>query len=124
MSEGDEVLAESITLTPQPQVSLTIEDQSTGYVVAMIGGRGAKEASRTLNRATSTVRQPGSTFKVLSTYAPAIDAAGITLASVYNDAPFTYESAVPSPYVHEAYTGSPASEVRYTVVFSLGCIPT
>ncbi|MBQ6887435.1 MAG: transglycosylase domain-containing protein [Lachnospiraceae bacterium] len=87
---GDEVFAETISLTPQPQVSLTIEDQSTGYVVALVGGRGAKEGSRTLNRATDTVRQPGSTFKVLAAYAPAFDSAGLTLATVINDAPFNY----------------------------------
>ena len=40
MSEGDQVDGERISLTPQPQVSITVEEQSTGYVVAMIGGRG------------------------------------------------------------------------------------
>ena len=49
MEPGEEVYGENITLTPQPQVSIVIEDQSTGYVVAMVGGRGQKEASRTLN---------------------------------------------------------------------------
>lgn len=63
MSEGDTVEGEKITLTPQPQVSITIEDQATGYIVAMVGGRGQKEASRTLNRAYTTTRQPGSTLK-------------------------------------------------------------
>ena len=89
---GDEVFAETISLTPQPQVSLTVEDQSTGYVVALVGGRGAKEGSRTLNRATDVTRQPGSTFKVVAAYAPAFDSAGLTLATVINDAPFNYEN--------------------------------
>ena len=95
MSEGDKVDGENVSLVIQPQVSLVVEDQATGYVVAMIGGRGAKSASRTLNRATNTVRQPGSTFKVLSTYAPALDSAGQTLASVQNDAPFSYANGKP-----------------------------
>lgn len=95
MEEGDKVDGERITLTPQPQVSITVEDQSTGYVVAMVGGRGTKEASRTLNRATNTTRQPGSTFKVLSTYAPALDSAGLTLADVQNDAPYNYANGRP-----------------------------
>lgn len=86
----DEILGEKINLVPQPQVSITIEEQSTGYIVAMVGGRGQKTASRTLNRATDTYRQPGSTYKVLSTYAPGIDSAGLTLATVFNDAPFAY----------------------------------
>ncbi len=95
MNYDDEVEAEKISITPQPQISLTVEDQSTGNVVAMIGGRGTKEASRTLNRATSTVRQPGSTFKILSTYAPAFDSAGLTLATVLTDQPFNYQDGTP-----------------------------
>lgn len=92
LQEGDEEYAESIYLTPQPQVSITIIDQHTGYVAAMVGGRGAKEGSRTLNRAYNATRQAGSTFKVLSTYAPALDSAGLTLATVFNDAPFHYDT--------------------------------
>ncbi len=95
MAEGDKVDGERVTLTPQPQVSLTVQDQSTGNVVAMIGGRGTKEASRTLNRATDSTRQPGSLFKILATYAPALDTAGLTLASVQNDAEYNYVDGRP-----------------------------
>lgn len=95
LEDGDEILAESIELTPQPQISLTIADQSTGHVVAMIGGRGVKDKSRTLNRATSTTRSPGSTFKVLASFGPAIDSGGFTLATTVNDAPFVYYDGTP-----------------------------
>ncbi len=106
MSSTDKVEGESINLTPQPQVSLTVEDHTTGYVVAMVGGRGSKTASRTLNRATDAVRQPGSTFKVLSTYAPALDNAGMTLATVLNDAPFNYPDGRPvNNWYGESYRG-------------------
>jgi len=107
LKEGDEVASEKIEITPQPQVSLTIEEQSTGHVVAMIGGRGAKEASQTLNRASNTLRQPGSTFKVVSTYAPALDSAGLTLATVFNDAPFNYQNGTPVSnwYGQDTYFG-------------------
>lgn len=106
MESGDEELAEKISLTPQPQVSLTVEDQNTGYVVAMVGGRGAKEASRTLNRATDTTRQPGSTFKIVSTYAPALDSAGMTLADIENDAPYNYADGRPvSNWYSSGYRG-------------------
>ena len=106
MEDGDTEIGEKISLTPQPQVSITVEDQSTGYVVAMVGGRGAKEASRTLNRATDTMRQPGSTFKVVSTYAPALDSAGLTLADVQNDAPFNYADGRPvSNWYGNSYRG-------------------
>ena len=87
--------AETVSMTPQPQAAIVIEDQSTGYVVAIVGGRGAKEGRRTLNRATSALRSPGSTFKPLSAFAPALDSAGQTLANVYLDAPFNYADGTP-----------------------------
>lgn len=106
MGSGDEVYGENVSLTPQPQVSLVVEDQSTGCIVAMVGGRGAKTGSRTLNRATDTVRQPGSTFKIVSTYAPALDSAGLTLATVMNDAPFNYVGGRPvANWYGENYRG-------------------
>lgn len=121
IEEGDEILAENISLTPQPQVSMTIQDQSTGYVVAMVGGRGTKEASRTLNRATSTTRQPGSTFKVVAVYAPAIDTGQLTLASVYNDAPFNYDSGRPvSNWYDGGYRG--INTVRTAIIDSMNII--
>lgn len=106
LESGDEVFSETISLTPQPQVSLVVEDQATGYVVAMEGGRGSKVGSRTLNRATDTTRQPGSTFKVVSTYAPALDSAGLTLATVVDDAPFNYVGGRPvGNWYGESYRG-------------------
>ena len=100
---------------------LTIEDQETGYIVALVGGRGTKTASRTLNRATDTVRQPGSTFKVLSTYAPALDSAGFTLATVLNDAPFNYSNGRPvSNWYGESYRG--LTTVRTAIKDSMNII--
>lgn len=95
LMEGDEVLAEKINITPQPQVSYSVIEQSTGRVVALVGGRGTKEASRTFNRATQSTRQPGSCFKVLAAFGPAIDIGKKTIASVYNDAPFNYADGTP-----------------------------
>ena len=103
IADEPENYLESISLTVQPQVAMVIEDQSTGYVVAIIGGRGTKEGRRTLNRATSATRSPGSTFKVLAAFAPALDSMGQTLATVYNDAPFNYVDGTP---VHNWYSGS------------------
>lgn len=94
MEPGDKIVenGESITYTLQPQTALTVINQSTGEVVALVGGRGDKTASKTLNRASSTTRQPGSTYKVLAAYAPALDSGGLTLASVQDDAPYSYEN--------------------------------
>jgi penicillin-binding protein 1A len=91
VEEGDTILGEKVNMTLQPQISFVVMDQHTGEVVAIEGGRGEKTGNRTLNRATNTVRQPGSTFKVLSTYLPALDTAGFTLADVQDDAgPYYY----------------------------------
>lgn len=122
LQEGDEEYAESIYLVPQPQVSITIIDQRTGYVVAMVGGRGAKEGSRTLNRATDSTRQAGSTFKVLTSYAPALDSAGLTLATVFNDAPFHYETGqqVKNWYSNPSYEG--LSSIRRGIYHSMNIV--
>lgn len=120
LGPGDTVQDEVINLTPQPQVSITIQDQSTGYVVAMVGGRGTKTASRTLNRATDTTRQPGSTFKVLAAYAPALDSAGMTLATVQNDAPYTYENGTPVNNWYKDYKG--ICSLRYGIEQSLNIV--
>lgn len=84
------VEGETLSYTLQPQISFVLMDQHTGEVKALVGGRGTKSASRTLNRATNCKRQPGSTFKVLSAFLPALDAKGMTLATVFDDAPYNY----------------------------------
>ena len=92
MDEGDTVVegSETIVYTVQPQTALTVIDQTTGEVKAIVGGRGDKTGNKTLNRATDTTRQPGSTFKIIAAYAPALDAGGLTLATVEDDAPYNY----------------------------------
>lgn len=121
LGSNDEVFDESITLVPQPQVSITVADQHTGYVVAMVGGRGTKEGSKTLNRATDTKRQPGSTFKIVAAYAPALDSAGLTLATVLNDAPFNYAGGRPvSNWWGEEYRG--LNSLRDGIVQSMNII--
>lgn len=91
VGEGDTFVegSEHITITLQPQVAMTVIEQNTGEVKALVGGRGDKLGNRTWNRATDTTRQPGSTFKIIGCYAAALDAGGKTLASVQDDAPFT-----------------------------------
>ncbi len=94
IQEGDKIVenGETVTFTLQPEAAMTVINQTTGEVAAIVGGRGDKTASKTLNRATDTARQPGSTFKALAAYAPALDSGGLTLASVQDDAPYSYEN--------------------------------
>ncbi len=121
VEDNEDNYLESITLTAQPQIALVVEDQHTGYVVAMAGGRGAKEGRRTFNRATNATRSPGSTFKVLASFAPALDSAGKTLATVYNDAPFNYDDGKPvSNWYSTGYRG--INSIRDAIRDSLNII--
>jgi len=121
VSDNEDNYTESVSMTPQPQAAMVIEDHSTGYVVAIIGGRGVKEGRRTLNRATDAMRSPGSTFKVLASFAPALDSAGQTLATVYNDAPFNYDDGKPvSNWYHGYFRG--INPIREAIRESLNII--
>lgn len=82
---ADAKIDERTEFTVQMQSAFVLLDQHTGYVKAIVGGRGEKKDSMSFNRATDMTRQPGSTFKILSTYAPALDAKGDTLASTKVD---------------------------------------
>ncbi len=117
---GYTFITESISLTPQPQASITIIEQSTGEVKAVVGGRGAKKASLTLNRATDTRRQPGSCFKVLAAYAPALDAAGKSLASTQVDEPYSYANGRPVKNWYNGYKG--ICTYRYGIEQSLNIV--
>ena len=105
LADGSEIIAERVSFEPQPQSSMSIIDPSTGYVKALIGGRGEKTASLTLNRATDTTRQPGSTFKILSTYAPALNEKGMTLATTFMDEPYEYPDGTPVRNSNNSYGG-------------------
>lgn len=75
-----------------PRVSggMVVQQPATGRVLAMQGGFDARVQS--FNRATQAMRQPGSTIKPI-VYAAAFEA-GLTPASIINDAPFcVYQSA-------------------------------
>lgn len=122
MSEGDVIPegGESLTITLQPQTALSIVEQSTGHIPAIVGGRGEKTASRTLNRATNITRQPGSTFKIIAGYAPAIDAAGMSIASVIDDAPMTYDNGAPLRNYDGQYRGF--TTIRTAIIHSINVV--
>lgn len=107
IEEGDTVYR-NVDMTIQPQVSMVVMDQYTGEVKGIIGGRGEKKANLTLNRSTDAVRQPGSTFKPIAVYAPALDAAGMTLATTQYDGPYMYEEGeirLVKNWTKQAYEG-------------------
>ena len=55
------------------QSASTVIDNETHKVVAVVGGRSQETDVYTLNRAYQSWRQPGSSFKPLAVYAPALD---------------------------------------------------
>lgn len=120
LADGSTVIAETANFTPQPQSSMVIIDQTTGYVKAIMGGRGEKTASLTLNRATDTTRQPGSTFKIPSTYAPALDAKNMSLATIYKDEPFSYSNGEPLKNSDGSYHGD--TTIRYAIQQSINIV--
>ena len=92
---NDTVAAERTSFIPQPQACMTVIDQRTGEVKGIVGGRGTKTGSLTLNRATDSYRQPGSTFQIPSTYAPALELNKVNLATRMTDDEFFYSNSAP-----------------------------
>ncbi len=68
-----------------PQSAMVVLDPYTGHIKGIMGGRGEKKGNRVLNRATQTVRQPGSSIKPLSVYAPAIEYGVVTASTLVDD---------------------------------------
>ncbi len=99
ISPEDEILAEKYYIIPQPQSAFVLMDYHTGHVKAIASGRGPKQGNNVFDRATQAKRQPGSTFKVLAAYLPAIDQRGFTLAKVYDDSPFTIDMPGAGSYI-------------------------
>lgn len=103
------------------QSSIVIMDPSDGRVVAMVGGIGEKDASFTLNRATQSPRQPGSTIKPIAVYAPALEKGVINTSSMIDDKRKTYDGWTPRNYSY-TYSNSKVS-IGYAIQQSLNTVP-
>ncbi len=77
------------------QAAMVIMDPRSGEIKGVIGGKGTKTDSRGLNRATQTRRQPGSSIKPLSVYAPAIDKKVLNPSTILVDEPITIKDWSP-----------------------------
>lgn len=99
-------------------------NHNTGEVVALSGGRGEKTVSRSLNRATVTKRQPGSTFKVLSAFAPALELYNKTLATTYYDSEYVYKNRNINKTFKNWYSSGYLGfqNIRAGIVYSLNII--
>ena len=117
---GDSVTNETITPILEPQESVVVMNQSNGQVAAISGGRGEKEGSLTLNRALHCHRQPGSASMIISTFAPAIDSCGATLASTYYDAPYSSGTQQVLNWWGNPYLGY--NNIRQAITYSMNVI--
>lgn len=70
------------------QSAITILDNSTGDVAAIVGQFGTKEKNLMKNFANSSKRQPGSSIKPLTVYSPALDMGLISPITVIDDYPY------------------------------------
>ncbi len=103
----------------QMESSMVIMDPYTGEIKALIGGRGNKESNRTLNRATQTTRQPGSTIKPIAVYGPAMEEGLIGPGTIIIDKPITVGSWKPNNY---DFSFSGAVSVRNAVARSINIV--
>ena len=80
------------------QSAMTILDYS-GHIVGIVGGTGEKTVNRSLNRAYTVPRQPGSTMKPLGVYTLAIEKDILNYTSIVEDAPVKnyYPTGKPGP---------------------------
>lgn len=81
------------------QSAAVLMESDTGAVRGIVGGRN-QTGTRNLNRATQSVRQPGSAFKPLAVYGPAFEA-GYSPGTVIDDYPKVYGSHVFKNYDHK-----------------------
>ena len=70
----------------QLQSSIVVMDPFTGNVLGMAGGVGHKNGNLLLNRATDSTRPPGSSFKPIAVYGPALEYGLITQNTLVKDA--------------------------------------
>lgn len=83
----------------QRQSAAVVIAPETGYIVAMAGGREyPKNTIGAWNRATDSLRQPGSSIKPIIDYAPGIAAGVITAATVFDDVPTSYPTYTGEPW--------------------------
>lgn len=68
------------------QGAVTVIENSTGMVLASVGGRSGEATTLGLNRAFQSYKQPGSTIKPLAVYTPAMEY-GYTANSAVDDSP-------------------------------------
>ncbi len=90
-------------------------DHSNGYIWGLVGGR-EYSTKRALSRATDIARQPGSSFKPVAVYGPALEA-GYSPDSLVDDSPTTFGAKYKPKNYDGSYRGliTMRTAVQYSV---------
>lgn len=106
----------------RPQSAMVITDK-VGNIVGIAGGRGEKTGKLEFSYATDARRQPGSSFKPLSTYGPAMDQ-GVVVPSttVYDRALREDENGMPWPMNDGRYPSGRSMTVESGIASSVNTI--
>jgi len=101
------------------QSAIVVMDPYTGQIKGIGGGLGKKTSDRGLNRATMTLRQPGSAIKPLSVYAPGFEYKKFTPYTVFADTPYTIGTHTIKNY-YDGFRGE--MTIKYAVEQSVNTV--
>lgn len=101
------------------QAAIVVMDPYTGQIKGIGGGLGKKNSERGLNRATMSLRQPGSSIKPLSVYAPGFEYKAFTPSTIFTDEAYTVGNHTIKNY-YDGYRG--AMTVKYAVEQSVNTV--
>ncbi len=104
------------------QGAMTIMDYS-GRVVAIVGAAGKKTENRSLVMAADSYRQPGSTIKPLSTYAPLLDLNKITYSTRVKDYAIAYNGKLWPHNVDKTLGSGGKVTIQKAVQESMNTVP-
>ncbi len=116
------------TMSAFPKVSGAVSPQSAmviigldGHVQAMVGGLGEKKGDLLFNRATSALRQPGSTMKPISIYGLAIEKGLINWSTIMTDKKIELSDGTIFSNYYNGYLGD--MPIEYALQRSVNTIP-
>lgn len=99
------LVLDNLSVSNSLQSAMVILDYRTGNIKGIVGGRGEKTGDLVFNRATQAFRQPGSCFKVLASYAPALDQNLLSAGTFLKDEAYTIGDWTPRNWWGASYRG-------------------
>lgn len=94
--QQDEVAINRILKVPNLQASATVIDNQTREIISIYGGKDYKKYE--LHRAFQSPRQPGSSFKPISVYAPYFETTNATKNTIVNGSAYCVGNFCPENY--------------------------